>query len=199
MYKVELTESYFPAQGGDEPAPMTVGDMLRQSTARSPDAMALKELTYEGEIGRTWTYTELFADAERLAKALASRHAEGSRIAVYANNVPEWVLLELACGLAGVILVTVNPAYQKRELKFVLEQSRSEAIYYVADFRGNPMQDIADAVCDEIPAIKHRILLSAEGRLAVRSPTKAVADAVQGVPAPILDAESLASAPVLGR
>ncbi len=53
MYKVELTQSYFPAQGGDAPAPMTVGDMLRQSTARSPDAMALKELSYAGEIGRT--------------------------------------------------------------------------------------------------------------------------------------------------
>ena len=160
MYKVELTESYFPAQGGPEPAPMTIGDMLRQSTARFPDQAALKELTYTGEIARTWTYAQLLADTERLARALASRHEEGARVAVYANNVPEWVLLELACGLAGVTLVTVNPAYQKNELKYVLEQSRSEAIYYVADFRGNPMQDIADAVCDEIAAIKHRILLT---------------------------------------
>ncbi|MEO1324193.1 MAG: AMP-binding protein, partial [Pseudomonadota bacterium] len=160
MYQVELKDSYFPAQGGAEPAAMTIGDMLRASTERAPDTMALKELGYDGEIGRTWTYTQLLADSERLARALASRHAEGARIAVYANNVPEWVLLELACGLAGVILVTVNPAYQKRELKYVLEQSRSEAIYYVADFRGNPMQEIADSVCDEIPAIKHRILLT---------------------------------------
>ncbi|MEM1148811.1 MAG: long-chain fatty acid--CoA ligase, partial [Pseudomonadota bacterium] len=160
MYKVELTESYFPAQGGEAPAPVTIGDMLRQSVSKAADTMALKELGYDGAIGRTWTYAELLADSERLARALASRHEEGSRIAVYANNVPEWVLLELACGLAGVILVTVNPAYQKRELKYVLEQSRSEAIYYVADFRGNPMQEIADSVCDEIPAIKHRILLT---------------------------------------
>ncbi|MEP2103111.1 MAG: AMP-binding protein [Parasphingorhabdus sp.] len=160
MYNVALTESFFPAQGGPEPAPMTIGDMLRQSAQRAPEQAALKELTYEGAIARTWTYSELLADAERLARALASRHAEGARVAVYANNVPEWVLLELACGLAGVTLVTVNPAYQKRELKYVLEQSRSEAIYYVADFRGNPMQEIADAVCDEIPAIAHRILLT---------------------------------------
>lgn len=160
MHKVELTESYFPAQGGPEPSPITIGDMLRRSVAATPDQFALKELTYEGEIARTWTYAELLADTERLARALASRHAEGSRIAVYANNVPEWVLLELACGLAGVTLVTVNPAYQKRELKYVLEQSHSEAIYYVADFRGNPMQEIADAVCEHIPAIVHRILLT---------------------------------------
>ncbi|MFN3213377.1 MAG: class I adenylate-forming enzyme family protein [Henriciella sp.] len=159
MYNVNLTDSYFPAQG-DEPPAMTIGEMLRNSVAAAPDLPALKELGFDGEIGRTWTYKELLADAERLARALATRHEEGARIAIYANNVPEWVLLELACGLAGVILVTVNPAYQKRELKYVLEQSRSEAIYYVADFRGNPMQEIADSVCDEIPAITHRILLT---------------------------------------
>lgn len=163
---------------------MTIGEMLRQSTERAPNQPALKELTYTGEIARIWTYAELQADAKRLASALASRHAEGARVAVYANNLPEWVLLELACGLAGVILVTVNPAYQKRELKYVLEQSRSEAIYYVADFRGNPMQDIADAVCDHIPAIKHRILLTdhdalyaAETAVAMRDPKPG--DAVQ--------------------
>ncbi|KAA1191910.1 AMP-binding protein [Pseudohalioglobus sediminis] len=176
MYEVELTESYFPAQGEAEPAAMTIGEMLRESTARAPDHIALQELTDSGDISRTWTYAELTADAERLARALASRHAEGARIAVYANNVPEWVLLELACGLAGVILVTVNPAYQKNELKYVLEQSRSEAIYYVAEFRGNPMQDIADAVCDDIPAIRHRILLSDHDALFAGEDTGALRD-----------------------
>ena len=160
MYNATLTQSYFPAQGGPEPEPITIGEMLRRSVDSAPDRPALKELGYDGEIGRTWTYAELLTDARRLARALASRHAEGARVAVYANNVPEWVLLEVACGLAGVTLVTVNPAYQKRELKYVLEQSRSEAIYYVTDFRGNPMKEIADAACDEIPAIRHRILLT---------------------------------------
>ncbi len=160
MYNLDLTESHFSAQGGPLPAPLTIGDMLRNAAAAAPDRPALKELGFDGAVGRTWTYAELLRDSERLARALADRHAEGARIAVYANNVPEWVLLELACGLAGVILVTVNPAYQKRELKFVLEQSKAEAIYYVADFRGNPMQEIADSVCDDISAIKHRILLT---------------------------------------
>ena len=160
MYKATLTESYFPAQGGPDPAPVTIGDVLRASAARAPDQQALKELDYDGTVLRTWTYTQLLTDSEQLARALAARHAEGARVAAYANNIPEWVLLELGCALAGVILVTVNPAYQKRELRFVLEQSRSEAIYYVANFRGNPMQAIADAVCDEIPAIRHRILLT---------------------------------------
>ena len=164
MYCVSLKKAHFPAQPASEnsaePALLTIGDMLRTSAARAPTHPALKELLETGEIGRVWTYQALLDDANRLANALASRHAAGSRIAVYANNCPEWILLELACGLAGIILVTVNPAYQKRELKFVLEQSRSEAIYYVNEFRGNPMQAIADSVCEELPAITHRIILN---------------------------------------
>ncbi|MGD9980897.1 MAG: class I adenylate-forming enzyme family protein [Hyphomonadaceae bacterium] len=160
MYKVALAESHFPAQGEPEPAPFTFGSMLRASAAAAPNRAALKELDYEGAIQRCWTYAELLRDAERLARALASRHEEGARVAVYANNTPEWVLLELACGLAGVVLVTVNPSYQRRELKYVLEQSRAEAIYYVTSFRGNPMKEVADAVCDELPAIRRRILLT---------------------------------------
>lgn len=160
MYQVDLTEAYFPATGGPAPVPTTIGAMLRSAAAAAPDRTALKELNADGAVGRIWTYRALLADAERLGRALAMRHPRGARVAVYANNIPEWVLLELGCAFADVILVTVNPAYQKRELQYVLEQSRSEAIYYVEEFRGNQMKEIADAVCDGVPAIKHRIVMT---------------------------------------
>ena len=160
MYSVDLNESYFPAVDGAPERRESIGDMLHRQAKTFANELALSELGFDGAIQRQWTYSELAADAERLGRALASRHRKGARIAVYANNCPEWILLELAAAMAGVVLVTVNPAYQKRELKYVLEQSRSEAIYYVAEFRGNPMQEIADNVCDEIASIEHRILLS---------------------------------------
>ncbi|MEM9619569.1 MAG: AMP-binding protein [Pseudomonadota bacterium] len=160
MYQVNLTESYFPARTETPIEAVTIGDMLHAQAAAYGDQLALQELSYDGDITRKWTYANLLADAKKLARALASRHQKGARVAVYANNIPEWVILEFACGLAGVTLVTVNPAYQKRELKFVLEQSRAEAIYYVKEFRGNPMKEIADAACDSVPAIKHRIVMT---------------------------------------
>jgi len=160
MYRVSLTQSYFPAVGDEAVEKLTIGDMLRRRAEAHADTFALKALGYDGAIGRTWTYAELLKDSKRLGRALASRHAPGARIAVYANNLPEWVLLEFASGMAGLVLVTVNPAYQKRELKYVLEQSRSEAIYYVEEFRGSPMKAIADEVCAELPAVHHRILLT---------------------------------------
>src|SRR5688500_10311624 len=140
MYQVTLTESLFPAVRSEGVEKITIGDLLRRRAEAHADTVALKELGYDGAIGRTWTYAQLLADSERLGRALASRHAPGARIAVYANNVPEWVLLEFGSAMAGLTLVTVNPSYQKRELKFVLEQSRSEAIYYVEEFRGTAMR-----------------------------------------------------------
>ena len=160
MYDVSLSESFFPRVTESPVERLTIGDMLRRQAQAHAGEVALKELGFDGAIGRTWTYRELLADAERLGRALAARHRPGARIAVYANNLPEWVLLELGSALAGLVLVTINPAYQKRELGYVLGQSRSEAIYYVESFRGNPMQAIADEVCRDLPAVRHRILMT---------------------------------------
>jgi len=160
MVGISLTESCFPAVRDGPVEPITIGDLLRRQARAHADTVALKEVGSDGAIGRSWTYARLLADAGRLGRALASRHPPGARIAVYANNLPEWVLLELGCALAGVTLVTVNPAYQKRELKYVLEQSRSEAVYYVEEFRGSPLKAIAEDACAELPAIRHRILLT---------------------------------------
>lgn len=155
-----LEESNWPARKGVFTSPMTIGAMLAQQAKARAEAPALKELTADGAIARTWTYADLYADVERLARALASRHAKGARIAVWANNIPEWLLLEYASAMAGLTLVTVNPAYQPRELHYVLEQSRAEGLYLVDEFRGNPMARIADEVCAAIPAIPWRIRLT---------------------------------------
>lgn len=160
MDGASLTRSYWPAVRGGLAEKLTIGDLLRRSAARWPDAPALQEIGLDGEPQRRWTYAELLADAQRLGRALASRHAPGARVAIFANNVPEWILLEFGAALAGLIVVTVNPASQKRELKYVLEQSRSEAVYCVDAFRGNPLRAIVDEARAEVPAIRHAIDLA---------------------------------------
>ncbi|MBB5519869.1 AMP-binding protein [Amphiplicatus metriothermophilus] len=165
MYAVELKESYFPAQADGVLEELTIGDMLRRSVGAYGDAPALREVLANGDYGRAWTYAELLADCERLARALASRHDKGARIAVWANNVPEWILLELASAMAGLTLVTVNPSYQARELKYVLEQSRAEALYLVENVRGNPLAEIARQVCAGLPGVRRLILLTDHGAL----------------------------------
>ncbi len=154
MYALQLTESYCPAQSDQDLAESTVGSILRDAAARTPDAPALDEVDADGLLARHWTYAELMADSERLAHALLTRYQPGERIAVWAPNIPEWVIAEFALGLAGLTLVTVNPGYQPRELKYVLEQSRAVGLLLIKEFRGNPMARIAAEVTADIPAIR---------------------------------------------
>ncbi|MCJ9700006.1 efflux RND transporter permease subunit [Bradyrhizobium sp. SHOUNA76] len=75
-------------------------------------------------------------DARRCASWLLRSFETGDRICVWAPNVPEWVVLQYGAALAGVVLVTANPAFKPSELEFVLRQSRSSALFHLANFRG---------------------------------------------------------------
>ena len=83
---------------------------------------------------RRWTYAELLAEAERAARALTARFEPGERLAVWAPNCRNG-LLEFGAALAGVILVTVNPALRPAELDYVLNQSGACGIFLVPEFR----------------------------------------------------------------
>ena len=157
MYQLQLTDSLVPPQDDDIIKETTVGGLLREVAGEHPDAPALVEVDMEGQTGRTWTYGELLIDSERLALALSTRFAPGERITVWAPNTPEWLLMEYACALAGITLVTANPAYQAQELRYVLEQSGSAGLFSVESYRGNPMADIAAEACEGLSAIRESV------------------------------------------
>jgi fatty-acyl-CoA synthase len=136
---MKLASSYWPKDESQEVAEMTVGDLLRAAVAEAPERTALVAGGPDPATRRRWTYAELLAEAEQVARALLARFAPGERVAVWAPNIPEWVILELGAGLAGLVLVTVNPAYRPAELAYVLRQSGAAGLFYVTEFRGNPM------------------------------------------------------------
>ena len=123
MYELSIANALVPAQTDMQVREVTIGALLREVAKEKPHAEALVEITQTGVVDRRWTYGELLEDSERLARALNSRFKQGEHIAVWAPNSPEWVLMEYACALAGLILVTANPAFQVNELRYVLEHS----------------------------------------------------------------------------
>ena len=143
MYDVTLSISHFPAQGDAEIRDITVGGLLREVADTNPDAVAMVDVADSGDCGQSWTYRQVMVRSERLAKALATRFEADERIVIWAPNIPEWIFMEYACGLAGLVLVTANPSFQARELTYVLEQSGAVGLFLVNEFRGNPMADIA--------------------------------------------------------
>ncbi len=122
---------------------------------------------------RRWTYGALLEWSEQAARALLGRFERGERIAVWANNIPEWVVLELAAGLAGITIVTVNPALRVAELVHVLGQSRAHGIFLLPEYRGNPMAETLAAVRGQLPALREVVLFTDWGKFcASGSPTQ---------------------------
>ena len=158
-----LSESAVAADTSTPVLETTVGGVLRAAAAAAPETVALVEGIPDASARRRWTYAELLVDAERAARALAQRFRKGERVAVWAPNIPEWVILEYAAALAGLVLVTVNPAYQPEELRYVLGQSRAAGLFFVPTFRGNPMQAHLDRVRDALPELREVVHLDRTG------------------------------------
>src|SRR5499433_1106539 len=110
-----VATSYWPTDTSEPVLETTVGGVLRAAAAADPDMTAMVAGVPDPAARHRWTYAQLLAEAEQAARVLTARFAPGERVAVWAPNLPEWVILEYAAALAGLVLVTVNPAYRPTE------------------------------------------------------------------------------------
>src|SRR5579872_3878622 len=69
--------------------------------------------------GRRWTYAELRADVDALARGLLGLGiVKGDRVGIWAPNCAEWMMTQYATAKIGAILVNINPAYRTSELEY---------------------------------------------------------------------------------
>jgi fatty-acyl-CoA synthase len=136
----------------------TVGDALRVAADAWGDRPALREgVTSPG--ARSWTFDALLAEAEQTAHALLRRFAPGEHVAICAANCPEWVLVEFGAALAGIVLVTANPASTRDELAYVLRQSKARGILAQSEFRGRRLLDAIERIRTDLPELREVIPL----------------------------------------
>ncbi|WP_078414138.1 AMP-binding protein [Priestia abyssalis] len=111
----------------------TIGRLLKQSIDLYGDQEAV---VYSKEKIR-YTYKQFYDETTRVAKALIGLGVKkGEHIAVWATNVPEWLLLQFASARIGAVLVTVNTSYQTNELQYLLKQSDSTTLFFIDGFKG---------------------------------------------------------------
>ncbi|MGW3036424.1 AMP-binding protein [Streptomyces sp. NPDC001178] len=153
-----VATSYWAGESGEELLDETVGSLLRRAARLAPETVALVEGVPDPAERRRWTYTELLDESERAARALLGRFSPGDRVAVWANNIPEWVILELAAALADITLVTVNPALREAELRHVLGHSRAAGVFLLREYRGNPMARTLADIRADLPDLHTSVL-----------------------------------------
>ena len=111
---------------------VTVGALLTNLGGSLPDHEAL----VYADRGRRWTFRDLEAEARLVGRGLiAAGVARGDRVAVWATNVPEWIVLQFALAKVGAILVTVNTSLRAREIEYLLCQSETTTLFTIGGFR----------------------------------------------------------------
>src|SRR5579859_1628718 len=132
--------SYWQADTDGEPLlEMTIGDLLDRQAASFPDQEAVVYSCYPefgGALDIRWTYREYRERAQAVAKGLLSLGLDkGDHIAVWAANVPEWLLIQMAAAKAGLVLVTINPLLHGAEIEYILKQGDIRALFFMASIR----------------------------------------------------------------
>jgi fatty-acyl-CoA synthase len=152
-------ESY--EQGEASPALLeeTIGGNFERIVAEHGDREALVEVAS----GRRWTYAELDADVDALARGLiAAGIAKGDRVGIWAPNCAEWTIVQLATAKAGAILVNVNPAYRTHELAYALNQSGLRLLFSAESFKTSNYRGMVDEVRVDTHALEQVVYLGTD-------------------------------------
>src|SRR5215510_851225 len=158
---------------------ITIGELFDRQCEANADKEALVYNYPEIGLDLRLTYRQYQKEVNRLAKGLLALGIEkGEHVAVWATNVPEWVLLEIALAKIGAVLVTVNTNYRPAEIEYVLRQGDVTTLFMIEEFRGNSyvesmyriapeLRDLTDPVrtllqSSSLPELKRVILIANE-------------------------------------
>ncbi len=84
--------------------------------------------------GSVYTFGEIDARSNRMARALAARGlTKGDRLCVYLANSIEMIDLYLACIKTGVIFVPINILYRDREMSHILSDAEPKLLVTAAE------------------------------------------------------------------
>src|ERR1044072_8663847 len=125
----------------------TIGRRLDLAAQRSAGREALASPSHNVR----WTWPECSKRVDALAAGcLALGLERGARIGVWSLNRPEWVLTQFAAAKAGLILVTINPAYRLSELEFALGKVGCAAIVTATAFKTSNYMEMLNTLLPEL-------------------------------------------------
>ncbi|XP_006722173.1 medium-chain acyl-CoA ligase ACSF2, mitochondrial isoform X2 [Homo sapiens] len=125
----------------------TVGQCLETTAQRVPEREALVVLHEDVRL----TFAQLKEEVDKAASGLLSIGlCKGDRLGMWGPNSYAWVLMQLATAQAGIILVSVNPAYQAMELEYVLKKVGCKALVFPKQFKTQQYYNVLKQICPEV-------------------------------------------------
>ena len=135
----------------DELINLTFSQVLDRVADEFPDQLCFKYTTLD----YTRTYKEFRDEVDKFARALVSLGVKaGSKVAVWATNLPAWYITFWATTKLGAVLVTVNTAYKIHEAEYLLRQSDTHTLVMIDSCLDSNYKEIINELCPEIKNTK---------------------------------------------
>ena len=129
----------------------TFSQVLDTMVEEFPDQLAVKYTTLD----YTRTYAEFRDDVDEFARVLISLGVKpGSKVTIWATNVPQWYLTFWATTKIGAVLVTMNTAYKIHEAEYLLRQSDTHTLVMIDGYRDSNYVEIINELCPELKSLK---------------------------------------------
>ncbi|MGR3205946.1 AMP-binding protein [Bacillus glycinifermentans] len=137
----------------------TIGSLLKTAADRFPH----HEAVVYSELDLRYSYQKLYEETGKIAKGLmALGIKKGEHVAIWASNIPEWILLQFATARIGAVLVTVNTSYQARELEYLLDHSDSTTLFLMDGYKGTSYIDMIQSIVKDpknLPKLERLVYL----------------------------------------
>ena len=125
----------------------TFPQVLDTMAEEFPDQLAVKFTTLD----YTRTYSQFREDVDEYARVLISLGVRaGSKVTIWATNVPQWFLTFWATTKIGAVLVTMNTAYKIHEAEYLLRQSDTHTLVMIEGYRDSNYREIMNELCPEL-------------------------------------------------
>ena len=144
-----MDEAMSWVRGAAEPPLLeeTIGQALDRAARQWGDELALVSVHQ----GVRWTYADLARKAEDLAAGLLALGLQtGDRVGIWSPNCAEWALTQFAAAKAGLILVTINPAYRLAEVEYTLNKVGMKALVAAERFKTSEYAAMIETLGPEI-------------------------------------------------
>ena len=129
----------------------TFPQVLDTMVEEFPDQLAVKFTTLD----YTRTYSQFRDDVDEFARVLISLGVKaGSKVTIWATNVPQWFLTFWATTKIGAVLVTMNTAYKIHEAEYLLRQSDTHTLVMIEGYRDSNYKQIISELCPEMESNK---------------------------------------------
>src|SRR5439155_1260623 len=152
---------------GEWPQP-SLSAMLAERVGRTRERVYLIEGRREG--GRSYTFGDLAARAERMAGALLGLGVRPGEVVSW--QLPNWfeaAALAVAIDRIGAVSNPIITIYRERELSFVCRQARARVLVVPGVVRGVAHRELARAVRAAAPELEHVLTVRAEPGAGMRA------------------------------